>query len=127
MRGRLHDRAQERDLDPLAARTTEQVANLGNHRRGNEDRAPGKVQTGEQVGTSSVVLVVAISCRNQRTGVANDHSGTPESLGEQVVAAAEVGTAAGERADPLGVEIRGPWSGCGRKDGIAEVAALRLL
>ena len=31
------------------------------NRRRNEDRAPRKVQTGEQVGTSSVVLVVAIS------------------------------------------------------------------
>jgi hypothetical protein len=44
------------------------------------------------------VLVVAIGGHNQRTGVANGHSGTPESLGEQiVVVAAEVGTAAGER------------------------------
>ena len=97
----LHDRPQERGLDLRAARTAEQVANLGNHRCRNEDRAPREVQTGEQVGTSSVVLVVAISCRNQRASVANDHSGTPESLGEKVVVvAAEVGTAAGERAEP---------------------------
>jgi hypothetical protein len=47
------------------------------------------------------VLVVAISGRNQRASVANDHSGTPESLGEKVVVvAAEVGSAAGERAEP---------------------------
>jgi hypothetical protein len=99
--GLLHDRPQERGFDFRAARAAEQVANLGNHRCRNEDRAPREVQAGEQVGTSSVVLVVAISCRNQRTSVANDHSGTPESLGEQiVVVAAEVGTAAGERAEP---------------------------
>jgi len=97
----LHDRPQERGLDLRAARATEQVANLGDHQCRNEDRAPREVQTGEQVGTHSVVLVVAIGGRNQRTGVADDHSGTPESLGEKVVVvAAEVGTAAGERAEP---------------------------
>ena len=54
-----------------------------------------------QVRTSSVVLVVAISCRYQRAGVANDHSGTPESLGEQIiVVASEIRPATGERAEP---------------------------
>jgi hypothetical protein len=53
---------------------------------------PREVQAGEQIRTSSVVLVVAISGRNQRTSVANDHSGTPESLGKQILMlAAEVG------------------------------------
>jgi hypothetical protein len=47
------------------------------------------------------VLVVAISGRNQRTSVANDHSGTPEAFGEQIlVLARELRTTAGERAEP---------------------------
>lgn len=59
------------------------------------------MQAGEQVRPGSVVLVVAIGGRNQRAGVAIDHSGMLETLGEQiVVVAAEDGTAAGERAEP---------------------------
>jgi hypothetical protein len=41
--GLLHDRAQERGLDLRAARTAEQVANLGDNRRRNKDRPPGKM------------------------------------------------------------------------------------
>jgi hypothetical protein len=97
----LHDRAQERGLDLRAARTAEQVADLGDNRRRHEDRAPGNVQTGEQVRARPVVLVVAISGRNQRTRVADDHSGTPEAFGEQIlVVTAEIGPAAGERPEP---------------------------
>ena len=49
----------------------------------------------------SVVLVVAIGGRNQRTSVADDHSEPAESLGKQIlILAAEVGTAAGERPEP---------------------------
>ena len=68
---------------------------------GTRNRAPREVQTGEQVRAGSVVLVVAIGGRNQPAGVANDHSGTPESLGEQIlVIAAEVRPAASERPEP---------------------------
>ena len=56
---------------------------------------------GDDSRAGSVVLVVGIGGRNQRTGVANDHSGTPEAVSEQIlVIAAEVGTAAGERPEP---------------------------
>ena len=97
----LHNRAQERGLDLRAASAAEQITDLGDHRRRDEDRAPSKVQTGEQVRAGSVVLVVAIGGRHQRTSVANDHSGTSEAFGQQIlVRAAEVGPAAGERPEP---------------------------
>ena len=96
-----NDRAQERRLDLRAASTGEEVAHLGHHRCGNEDGAASEMQTGQQIRTGTVIPVVAIGGRHQRTRVANNHSGTPESLGEQVlVVAAEIRSAAAEGPEP---------------------------
>jgi hypothetical protein len=96
----LHDRPKERGLDLRATRAADQITDLGNRRRRHEDRAPGTMQTGQQVRAGAEVLVVAIGRRDQRTDAANGHSGTPEAFGEQIlVIAAEVETTAGERPE----------------------------
>lgn len=96
-----HDRAQERRLNLRAARPSEQVTHLRHHGRRNEDGAASKMQTGQQIRARTVVPVVAIGGCNQRTRVADDHSGTPESLGEQVlVVDPEIRPATGERPEP---------------------------
>jgi len=54
------------------------------------------------------VVVVAVCSRDQRAGVADDHSGAPEALGEQIlVLAAEVVSSAGEGGEPR----RRPYGG----------------
>jgi hypothetical protein len=40
------------------------------------------MQTGQQIRAGAVVLIIAISGGDQRTRIADDHSGTPEALGE---------------------------------------------
>jgi hypothetical protein len=55
------------------------------------------MQTGEQVGAWTVVLLVAIGGRHERTGIADDHSGASEPVGQQLlVVAPEVAATAGE-------------------------------
>jgi hypothetical protein len=59
------------------------------------------METGEEVGAGSVVVVVAVCGCDQRSGVADDHSGAPEALGEQiVVVAAEIMPSTGEGREP---------------------------
>lgn len=83
------------------ARSTEKVTDLGNDRSRHEKLTTGQVQTGEQIGAGSIVLVVPIRSGDQRPGIDDDRSGTPEPVGEQiVVVAAQVGAAAGEGAEP---------------------------
>ena len=99
--GVLDNRAQERSFDTCATSTAEQITHFSDDRRRDEDLPPCEVQTGEEVGTGSVVVVVAVGGRDQRTGIADDHSGAPETLGEQVVVvAAEIVPATGEGREP---------------------------
>ena len=97
----LDDRAQERGLDTCAACAAEQVAHLGHDRCRDEDLPPCEMQTGEEVGAGSVVVVVAVGGRDQGAGVADDHSGASETLGEQVVVvAAEIVPSTGKGSEP---------------------------
>lgn len=104
----LRDRSEKRALDPGAASTTEQVSDLRDDQRRYQNRPPREVQAREEVGAGTVVRVVTVCGRDERTGVADDHSGASEALGEQIVViAAEIVAAAGEGAEPRGRPRRG--------------------
>jgi hypothetical protein len=72
-----HDRPQERRFDLRTSSAAEQVSDLRDHRRRDEDRAPGEVQPVSRSVPARLCWVVAISGRNQRTGVANYHQERP--------------------------------------------------
>ena len=73
------------------------MAHLGNDWRWHKNPAAGKMQTGEQIRACAVVFLVAIGGRHERTGIADDHSGASEPVGQQVlVVAPEVAATAGE-------------------------------
>lgn len=77
------------------------MADFGNHRWWYGNRPAGQMETGEQIRTCLIVLLVAIGGRNERARVADDYSGASEAVGQHVVViAAEVMTTAGERSQP---------------------------
>jgi hypothetical protein len=104
----LSDRAKECALDLRSAGAAEEIADLGDNRGGDENRAAREVQAREQVRAGAVVGVASIRRGHERTGIAHDHSGAPESVGEQIVViAAQIGPSALERPEPS----RGPLAG----------------
>jgi hypothetical protein len=69
--------------------------------RRDEDRTASEMQTGQQIRAGAVVLIIAISGGDQRTRIADDHSGTPEALGEQIlVVTAKVRPTTAKRPEP---------------------------
>jgi hypothetical protein len=104
----LGNRAKECALDLRSTGTGEEVADLGHNGCGDEDRATREVQAREQVRAGTVVSVASIRRGHERTGIADDHSGAPEAVGEQIVMiATEIGPSALERPEPS----RGPLAG----------------
>jgi hypothetical protein len=97
----LDDRTQERGFDACTACASEQVAYFGDDQCRNEYLPPCEMQAGEEIGTGSVVVVVAVGGCDERAGVADNHSGAPEAFGEQVVVvAAEIVPSTGEGREP---------------------------
>jgi hypothetical protein len=104
----LGDRAEKCALDLRSAGAAEEVADLGHNGCRDEDRAAREVQAREQVRAGAVVGVAPVRRGDERAGVADDHSGVPEAVGEQIVMiATEIGPSALERPEPG----RGPLDG----------------
>jgi hypothetical protein len=69
----FNEGAQEGGLNPGPGTPLEEVADLSDHRRRDQDLAPGEVQTSEEVDARTVVLVITVQRGDKRAGIADDH------------------------------------------------------